>query len=153
MTEATTNRRRATFNTLKVKQVRKLTADSVEVVFEVPTDLVDDYNYVPGQYVALRATIDGQEVRRSYSICSEPIPGEVHVAIKKDFGGLFSTWANTELKEGDEIDVMNPQGAFVSKKNITSMNNPEEVAKDAVAEGNLNPVSYTHLTLPMKRIV
>lgn len=142
MTEATTNRRRATFNTLKVKQVRKLTADSVEVVFEVPTDLVDDYNYVPGQYVALRATIDGQEVRRSYSICSEPIPGEVHVAIKKDFGGLFSTWANTELKEGDEIDVMNPQGAFVSKKNITSMNNPEEVAKDAVAEGNLNLVAF-----------
>lgn len=142
MTEATTNRRRATFNTLKVKQVRKLTADSVEVVFEVPTDLVDDYNYVPGQYVALRATIDGQEVRRSYSICSEPIPGEVHVAIKKDFGGLFSTWANTELKEGDEVDVMNPQGAFVSKKNITSMNNPEEVAKDAVAEGNLNLVAF-----------
>lgn len=142
MTEATTNRRRATFNTLKVKQVRKLTADSVEVVFEVPTDLVDDYNYVPGQYVALRATIDGQEVRRSYSICSEPIPGEVHVAIKKDFGGLFSTWANTELKEGDEIDVMNPQGAFVSKKNITSMNNPDEVAKDAVAEGNLNLVAF-----------
>ena len=142
MTEATTNRRRATFNTLKVKQVRKLTADSVEVVFEVPTDLVDDYNYVPGQYVALRATIDGQEVRRSYSICSEPIPGEVHVAIKKDFGGLFSTWANTELKEDDEIDVMNPQGAFVSKKNITSMNNPDEVAKDAVAEGNLNLVAF-----------
>lgn len=142
MTEATTNRRRATFNTLKVKQVRKLTADSVEVVFEVPTDLVDDYNYVPGQYVALRATIDGQEVRRSYSICSEPIPGEVHVAIKKDFGGLFSTWANTELKEGDEVDVMNPQGAFVSKKNITSMNNPDEVAKDAVAEGNLNLVAF-----------
>ncbi|SIK01080.1 Putative phenylacetic acid degradation protein PaaE/phenylacetate-CoA oxygenase/reductase, PaaK subunit [Mycobacteroides abscessus subsp. abscessus] len=138
----TPTRRRTTFNTLKVKNVRKLTSDSVEVVFEVPTDLVDDYNYVPGQYVALRATIDGQEVRRSYSICSEPIPGEVHVAIKKDFGGLFSTWANTELKEGDEIDVMNPQGAFVSKKNITSMNNPDEVAKDAVAEGNLNLVAF-----------
>ncbi len=137
-----TTRRRATFNTLKVKQVRKLTADAVEVVFEVPSDLVKDYNYVPGQYVALRATINGQEVRRSYSICSEPIPGEIHVAIKKDFGGLFSTWANEELKEGDEIDVMNPQGAFVSQKNITSMNNPDKVAEDAMAEGSLNMVAF-----------
>lgn len=137
-----TTRRRATFNTLTVKQVRKLTADAVEVVFEVPSNLVDDYNYVPGQYVALRATINEQEVRRSYSICSEPIPGEIHVAIKKDFGGLFSTWANEKLKEGDEIDVMNPQGAFVSQKNISSMNNPDKVAEDAVAEGNLNMVAF-----------
>lgn len=138
----TPTRRRATFNTLKVKNVRKLTSDSVEVVFEVPTDLIEDYNYVPGQYVALRANIDDQEVRRSYSICSAPIPGEIHVAIKKDFGGVFSTWANEELKEGDEIDVMNPQGAFVSKKNITSMNDAQKVAADAVAEGNLNLVAF-----------
>lgn len=138
----TPTRRRATFNTLKVKNVRKLTSDSVEVVFEVPTDLIEDYNYVPGQYVALRANIDNQEVRRSYSICSAPIPGEIHVAIKKDFGGVFSTWANEELKEGDEIDVMNPQGAFVSKKNITSMNDAQKVAADAVAEGNLNLVAF-----------
>lgn len=142
MTETTISRRRAAFNTLTVKDVRKLTSDSVEVVFEVPTDLVDDYDYVPGQYVALRATIDDQELRRSYSICSEPIPGEIHVAIKKDFGGLFSTWANEELKVGDQIDVMNPQGAFVSKKNITSMNNPDAVAENAVAEGNLNLVAF-----------
>ena len=141
MTETPT-RRRATFNTLTVKNVRKLTSDAVEVIFDVPADLAEDYNYVPGQYVALRATIDGKEVRRSYSICSDPTPGEVHVAIKKDFGGVFSTWANETLAAGDTIDVMNPQGAFISKKNITSMNNPDQVASDALAGGNLHLVAF-----------
>ena len=122
MTE--TARRRASFNTLTVSQVRPLTKDSVEVTFEVPEHLVEDYNYAPGQYVALRATIDGQEVRRSYSICAEPVPGEIRVAIKRDLGGLFSNWANDTLSAGYQIDVMNPQGAFVSKGNITSLNEP-----------------------------
>ena len=73
MTEITAPaRRRATFNTLEVSQVRKLTADSVEVAFAVPPELVDDYDYLPGQYVALRAHVDGREVRRSYSICRPP---------------------------------------------------------------------------------
>ena len=76
-------KRRATFNTLAVSEVRKLTPDSVEVTFEVPEDLVADYNYLPGQYVAIRSQINGHEVRRSYSICADPTPGEIRVAIKK----------------------------------------------------------------------
>lgn len=135
MTEITAPaRRRATFNTLEVSQVRKLTADSVEVAFAVPPELVDDYDYLPGQYVALRARIDGQEVRRSYSICAEPRPGEIRVAIKQDIGGVFSTWANGSLKAGDKLDVMNPQGAFISKLGITSMNDPERLAAEEVAK-------------------
>jgi ring-1,2-phenylacetyl-CoA epoxidase subunit PaaE len=126
-------KRRATFNTLEVSQVRKLTADSVEVAFAVPPELVEDYNYLPGQYVALRAVIDGHEVRRSYSICAEPRPGEIRVAIKQDIGGVFSTWANTSLKAGDRLDVMNPQGAFTSKLQVTSMNDPEKLAAEEVA--------------------
>jgi ring-1,2-phenylacetyl-CoA epoxidase subunit PaaE len=94
---------------------------------------VEDYNYLPGQYVALRAVIDGHEVRRSYSICAEPRPGEVRVAIKQDIGGVFSTWANTSLKAGDRLDVMNPQGAFTSKLQVTSMNDPEKLAAEEVA--------------------
>ena len=134
MTEITAPaRRRATFNTLEVAEVRRLTADSVEVAFAVPPELVDDYDYLPGQYVALRAHIDGQEVRRSYSICAEPRPGEIRVAIKKDIGGVFSTWANDSLTSGDTLDVMNPQGAFISKLGITSMNDPEKLAAEEVA--------------------
>lgn len=139
---ATPTKRRATFNTLEVSNVRKLTSDSVEVTFAVPEELVEDYNYVPGQYVALRATIDGQEVRRSYSICAEPQAGEIKVAIKKDFGGVFSTWANESLTAGEKIDVMNPQGAFVSKTNLTSMNDPEKVAEEAAAKNGAQLVAF-----------
>ena len=140
MTE--TARRRASFNTLTVSQVRPLTKDSVEVTFEVPEHLIEDYNYAPGQYVALRATIDGQEVRRSYSICAEPVPGEIRVAIKRDLGGLFSNWANDTLSAGYQIDVMNPQGAFVSKGNITSLNEPQKIAEDAKAAGGEHMVAF-----------
>ena len=130
MTETTDapigRKRRATFNTLEVTGLRKLTSDSVEVTFTVPEELADDYDYLPGQYVALRKEIDGAEIRRSYSICAVPRRGEIRVAVKKDLGGRFSTWANEVLEVGEKIDVMNPQGAFTSR----------------------TPVSYTHLTLP-----
>ena len=142
-TTETTGRRRATFNELEVAEVRRLTADSVEVAFAIPEQLQDDYDYVPGQYVALRAQIDGQEVRRSYSICTDPKPGEIRVAIKKDLGGLFSTWANENLTAGDRMEVMNPQGAFTSKVNVTSMNDAEKLAEKEVAgKANVHLVAF-----------
>ena len=75
MTTAT--RRRARFHQLEVAEVRPLTADSVEVTFAVPAELQGEYDYLPGQYVALRANVDGHEVRRSYSICRAPSPGRI----------------------------------------------------------------------------
>lgn len=105
---------RARFHTLSVADVRPLTAASVEVTFAVPDDLHGEYAYLPGQHVALRATVDGHELRRSYSICRPPTPGSISVAIKRDLGGAFSTWANTELRPGDRIDVMSPQGTFTT---------------------------------------
>ena len=123
-------KKKATFNTLTVSEVRALTKDSVEVSFAIPPELQDDYDYIPGQYVALRATIDGQEVRRSYSICDVPRDGVLRVAIKRDRGGVFSTWANDTLKPGDTMDVMNPQGAFTSKTHLTGLNNPEAVREE-----------------------
>ena len=123
-------RKKATFNTLTVSDVRALTEDSVEVSFAIPPELQDDYDYIPGQYVALRATINGQEVRRSYSICDVPRNGVLKVAIKRDRGGVFSTWANDSLQPGDTMDVMNPQGAFTSKTHLTGLNNPEAVREE-----------------------
>ncbi|MDN5700635.1 MAG: 2Fe-2S iron-sulfur cluster-binding protein, partial [Kocuria sp.] len=74
---------------------------------------------------------------------ADPKPGEIRVAIKKDMGGVFSTWANEQLKAGDVLDVMNPQGAFTSKVNITSMNNPEELARKEVAKNkNVHLVAF-----------
>lgn len=116
--------KKVSFNSLRVSEVRRLTADSVEVAFEIPAELQDDYNYVPGQYVALRKELNGHEVRRSYSICDIPRPGIIKVAIKKTLGGQFSTWANEELQVGELIDVMNPQGAFTSRTHVTALNDP-----------------------------
>lgn len=107
-------RHRARFHRLEVAEVRPLTADAVEVTFTVPDELADEYTYLPGQYVALRTELEGHERRRSYSICRPPERGSISVAIKRDLGGLFSTWANSELKAGDTLDVMSPQGTFTS---------------------------------------
>ncbi|GAT72386.1 flavodoxin reductase (ferredoxin-NADPH reductase) family 1 [Microbacterium sp. HM58-2] len=118
-------RKRARFHSLTVKDVRPLTEDAVEVTFTVPAELADDYDHLPGQYVALRTTLDGTEIRRSYSLCRAPehrtpeqiaagIPTRLSVAVKRDEGGLFSTWAQTGLHPGFRIDVMSPQGTFTS---------------------------------------
>jgi ring-1,2-phenylacetyl-CoA epoxidase subunit PaaE len=168
-----TGRRRASFHTLTVSEVRRLTEDAIEVTFGVPAELAGQYDYLPGQYVALRTTMpdeNGQphEVRRSYSICAEPRSfadgtSEIRVAIKKDLGGLFSTWANAELKAGDQLDVMSPMGAFVSKHGrdgktveqnvMNSMNHPEDLAGEpgsfvAIAAGSgITPVIAIARTL------
>src|SRR6185437_16242058 len=70
------------------------------------------YGFTPGQYLTLRTMMDGEEVRRSYSICSGPDDGELRIAVKKVDGGAFSSWAADDLKTGDELDVMTPTGRF-----------------------------------------
>lgn len=110
----TQQRRRARFHTLRVASVRALTDAAVEVTFTVPDALAAEFAYLPGQHVAVRAHVDGREVRRSYSLCRVPTAGSISVAIKRDQGGRFSTWAQTELRVGDDVDVMNPQGNFTS---------------------------------------
>jgi ring-1,2-phenylacetyl-CoA epoxidase subunit PaaE len=107
-------RRRAKFHTLKIAEVRPLTDAAVEVTLVVPDELAAEYEYRPGQHVALRANVDGHELRRSYSLCRPAARGSLSFAIKKDAGGRFSTWAQTALRPGDEIDVMSPQGMFTS---------------------------------------
>ncbi|WP_082561958.1 1,2-phenylacetyl-CoA epoxidase subunit PaaE [Microbacterium sp. Root61] len=107
-------RRRTKFHSLRVAEVRPLTDAAVEVTFEIPAALQGEFDYLAGQHVALRAHIDGHEVRRSYSLCRAPAPGSVSIAIKRDLGGRFSTWAHSELRAGDTIDVMSPQGTFTS---------------------------------------
>ena len=134
-------RRRACFNPLTVAEVRRLTADAIEVRFVVPEDLAGEYDYLPGQYVALRTTIDGQDVRRSYSICAEPNPGEIRIAIKRDLGGSFSTWANESLKRGDVLQVMSPQGAFISQHSMTELNHPDEIQAEVARTPTANYVA------------
>jgi ring-1,2-phenylacetyl-CoA epoxidase subunit PaaE len=100
------------FHRLAVNDLRRETADAVSMSFAIPKELEDDYSFSPGQYLTLRTTMDGEEVRRSYSICSGPDDGELRIAVKKVDGGAFSNWAAEELKTGDELDVMTPTGRF-----------------------------------------
>jgi ring-1,2-phenylacetyl-CoA epoxidase subunit PaaE len=105
----------ALFNTLTVADVRRETPDSVSIAFDVPEALKQTFSFDAGQYLTLKAEVDGREVRRSYSICSGPTDGELRVAIRKVEGGLFSTFANDDIGPGDAIDVMAPDGRFVLK--------------------------------------
>jgi len=100
------------FHELTISDVRKETEDTVSVAFEIPDSLKDDYSYLPGQYLTLKAIINGEEVRRSYSLCSSPVESEWRVAIKQVENGKFSTYANNEIKAGMKMDVMTPTGNF-----------------------------------------
>ncbi len=100
------------FHRLAVEDLRRESPEAVSLTFAIPKELVEDYRFAPGQYLTLRTTMDGEEVRRSYSICSGPDDGELRIAVKKVDGGAFSSWAADELKAGDELDVMTPTGRF-----------------------------------------
>lgn len=100
------------FHTLTVKKVNRETADCVSVVFNVPETLQKDFYFEQGQNITLKKVINGEELRRSYSVCNAPYENELKVAIKKVEGGKFSSYANEILKAGDEIDVLPPTGKF-----------------------------------------
>ncbi len=99
-----------TFVSLRVSQVRRDTDDSVVVRFDTGAD--PRFRFSHGQHLTLRRDFDGVEARRSYSICAPAPKGPLQVAIKRVQGGVFSTWANTELAVGEELDVMTPTGRF-----------------------------------------
>jgi len=103
------------FHPLKVKEVRRETADCVSIAFDIPANLQEAFQYTQGQSLTIRTEIAGQEVRRTYSICSSPLDGEWRVAVKKVEGGLFSSFANQELKAGDILEVMQPVGRFYAE--------------------------------------
>jgi ring-1,2-phenylacetyl-CoA epoxidase subunit PaaE len=106
----------AHFHTLKVKDIRKETADCVSVAFEIPENLKKDFAYKAGQYLTLKFTIDGEEVRRSYSLSSSPeADSDFRIAVKKVENGKMSNYLNNVLKVGDSMESMTPQGNFTVK--------------------------------------
>ena len=100
------------FYPLKVASVAKNTRDAVVVTFDVPQELHDAFSFRPGQYLTLRTQVEGEELRRSYSICAAPHDRQLRVAIKRLNDGAFSTWANETLAPGLSLDVMPPDGHF-----------------------------------------
>jgi ring-1,2-phenylacetyl-CoA epoxidase subunit PaaE len=100
------------FHPLTVSDVTRETRDCVAVTFAVPPALAAAYEFRAGQYVTLRRTVDGVELRRNYSICAAPHEGALRVGIKRVAGGAVSSWANETLKPGDVVDVGTPEGRF-----------------------------------------
>lgn len=111
------------FHPLLIKEIKKETADCISVSFAIPEELKKSFAYKQGQSLTMRATINGEEVRRTYSICSSPLDNEWKVAIKKVDGGLFSGFANEQLKPGDRLEVMEPVGNFYSELNPAQTKN------------------------------
>ena len=105
------------FHPLKIKEIKKETQDCVSISFEIPAELKKEFEFRQGQSLTLRNFLEGEEIRRSYSICTSPLDNELRVAVKKVQGGLFSTFANLQLKAGDVIDVMPPSGNFYTELN------------------------------------
>lgn len=102
----------SSFYKLAIKEIIRETADAVSILFNVPEELRSNYSFVAGQYVNLKVTLDGQEIRRAYSICSAPKSGELRIAIKSVKNGFFSKFANEKLSVGNVIEVGTPEGKF-----------------------------------------
>lgn len=102
----------STFLKLIITEVKRETKDAVSILFSVPEELEPHYTFIAGQYINLRLTLDNQEIRRAYSICSAPDSGELRIAVKAVSNGLFSQFANTQLKAGDVLEVGQPEGKF-----------------------------------------
>ena len=105
------------FYSLCVQFLARPTDESVSITFEVPSELKKEFKFRQGQYVTLRSKINGEDVRRNYSICSCPLDDELSVVVKQVEGGKFSTFANNQLQQGDFIDVMPPMGNFYTRLN------------------------------------
>jgi ring-1,2-phenylacetyl-CoA epoxidase subunit PaaE len=103
------------FHALRVAEVVAETAEANSIRFEVPSELRDRFAFKAGQHLTLRATIDGEEVRRNYSLCTAPDEQDWMVTVKRIGGGLFSNWIGDQLKAGDSLEVMPPHGSFTTE--------------------------------------
>ena len=109
------------FYPLKVKKIRKLTLNAVELKFEIPAELESKFNFKAGQYITIKQNISGEEVRRAYSICSSNTEG-ICVGVKRVEGGKMSSFLTTNIKEGDILEVMPPTGNFILQgKNVVGI--------------------------------
>ncbi len=103
------------FHSIKVAELKKETEDCVSILLDIPAEKSAVFAYAPGQYLTFRAQIGGQEVRRSYSLCSAPSSGQWRVAVKRVPEGRFSGYVHEQLQVGDELEVMEPMGSFVPR--------------------------------------
>ena len=119
------------FHALKIAAVDKLTPNAVALSFEIPANLTETFSFTAGQYITLKHTINGEEVRRAYSISSAPSSNQLTVGIKKVPNGTFSVFANENLSSGDVLEVMPPEGRFI----FENTSEPQNIAAFAAGSG------------------
>ena len=139
------------FYPLSVAAVHNETRDTIAVTFNVPPELKDSFKYQQGQHLTLRALINDEDVRRSYSICSAVHDSLLRVAIKRTQGGLFSTWANDTLKPGATLEVMPPMGHFNVPLNAEQSRNYVAFAAGSGITPILSIIKTTLATEPHSR--
>ncbi len=139
------------FHPLTVKEVRSVTDQCVTVEFEVPDELKKDFQYNQGQSLTMRTTINGEEIRRTYSLCSSPLDNTWKVAIKKVDGGIFSSFANEQLKPGDTLEVMEPVGRFFTELNPGQKKNYLAFAAGSGITPVISIIRTTLMTEPESR--
>jgi ring-1,2-phenylacetyl-CoA epoxidase subunit PaaE len=103
------------FHALRVAEIVPETSEANSIRFEIPEELREAFAFKAGQHLTLRATINGEEVRRNYSLCTAPADSDWMVTVKRIGGGLFSNWVGDQLKTGDTVDVMVPHGSFTTE--------------------------------------
>ena len=103
------------FYPLRVAEIVPETDEANSVRFVVPSELKDAFRFKAGQHLSLRVDIDGEEVRRNYSLCTAPADGDLMVTVKQIAGGVFSNWVAEKLRAGDTLDVMTPHGSFTTE--------------------------------------
>lgn len=113
----------STFYKLSIQEIKKETPQTVSVLFNIPLEFKDFYRFTAGQYVNLKLTLDGEEIRRAYSICSAPNSDELRVAIKSVKNGHFSKFANEKLAVGNVVEVGTPEGKFTFEPNAEKQKN------------------------------
>ncbi len=111
------------FHPLQIKEIRRETQDCISVLVDIPERLQKDFQFIQGQNLTVRLSINNEELRRTYSICSSPLDNELRIAIKKVEGGIFSTYANEQLRVGDILEAMPPIGKFYTPLNNTQQKN------------------------------
>lgn len=136
------------FHPLQVKKVEKETDDCVSIEFEVPAELKEAFQFTQGQNLTIKKLFKGEELRRSYSICTSPFDQKLKVAVKKTEGGIFSTWANESLKAGDVLEVLPPTGKFYTQLDAGQRKNYVAFAAGSGITPILSIIKTTLLTEP-----
>jgi ring-1,2-phenylacetyl-CoA epoxidase subunit PaaE len=136
------------FHPLRIKNIERQTNECVSITFDVPASLHQQFAFTQGQNITIKKTIDGEELRRSYSICSSPLDNELCIAVKEMAGGKFSTWANKKLKKGDVLDVLPPTGKFNTQLHITNKKNYLAFAAGSGITPLLSIIKTTFATEP-----